>query len=150
MDYQDSYWRLWEYEACLKCRGWMLMTLQLIWEILGLILDPEIDYFLKFVRWDFGYCSHYWPIIPAPDDRLEWSWRNWWNEDWQGKPKYSEKTCPSASLSTTNSTWRDPSLNLGHHGGKPATNRLSYGVALRFIILMGFMGILSPSNQILA
>jgi hypothetical protein len=21
-------------------------------------------------------------------------WRNWWNEDWQGKPKYSEKTCP--------------------------------------------------------
>jgi hypothetical protein len=27
---------------------------------------------------------------------------NWWNEDWQGKPKYSEKTCPSATLSTTN------------------------------------------------
>jgi hypothetical protein len=26
----------------------------------------------------------------------------WWNEDWQGKPKYSEKTCPSATLSTTN------------------------------------------------
>jgi hypothetical protein len=20
-------------------------------------------------------------------------WSNWWNEDWQGKPKYSEKTC---------------------------------------------------------
>jgi hypothetical protein len=28
-------------------------------------------------------------------------WSNWWNEDWQGKPKYSEKTCPSATLSTT-------------------------------------------------
>jgi hypothetical protein len=28
----------------------------------------------------------------------------WWNEDWQGKPKYSEKTCPSATLSTTNPT----------------------------------------------
>jgi hypothetical protein len=27
-----------------------------------------------------------------------------WNEDWQGKPKYSEKTCPSATLSTTNPT----------------------------------------------
>jgi hypothetical protein len=21
-------------------------------------------------------------------------WRNWWNEDWQEKPKFSEKTCP--------------------------------------------------------
>jgi hypothetical protein len=30
-------------------------------------------------------------------------WSNWWNEDWQGKPKYSEKTCPSATLSTTKS-----------------------------------------------
>jgi hypothetical protein len=27
-----------------------------------------------------------------------------WNEDWQGKPKYSEKTCPGATLSTTNPT----------------------------------------------
>jgi hypothetical protein len=27
-----------------------------------------------------------------------------WNEDWQGKPKYSEETCPSATLSTTNPT----------------------------------------------
>jgi hypothetical protein len=24
--------------------------------------------------------------------------------DWQGKPKYSEKTCPSAALFTTNPT----------------------------------------------
>jgi hypothetical protein len=49
----------------------------------------------------------------------------WWNEDWQGKPKYSEKTCPSATLSTTNPTWLDPGL-------KPATNRLSYGAALLY------------------
>jgi hypothetical protein len=20
------------------------------------------------VRWDFGYCGHYWPIVPAPGD----------------------------------------------------------------------------------
>jgi hypothetical protein len=25
-----------------------------------------------------------------------------------GKPKYTEKTCPSATLSTTNPTWLDP------------------------------------------
>jgi hypothetical protein len=28
-------------------------------------------------------------------------WSNWWNEIWQGKPKYSEKTYPIATLSTT-------------------------------------------------
>jgi hypothetical protein len=44
--------------------------------------------------------------------RWLWGWRIWWNE-WQGKPKYSEKTCP------------DP----GRRGGKPATNRFSYGAA---------------------
>jgi hypothetical protein len=33
--------------------------------------------------------------------------------------------CPSQ-----NPTWPDPGLNPGRHGGKPATNRLSFGVAL--------------------
>jgi hypothetical protein len=42
-------------------------------------------------------------IVLAPDDRWWWLWSNWWNEDWQGKPKYLEKTCRcSATLSTTN------------------------------------------------
>jgi hypothetical protein len=27
------------------------------------------SFFFKFVRWDFGYCGHYWPIVPAPNDR---------------------------------------------------------------------------------
>jgi hypothetical protein len=57
-----------------------------------------------------------------------WSWRNWWN-DWQEKPKYSEKTCPSAALSTTNPTCCQDA-NPGRRGGKPATNRLSYGTAI--------------------
>jgi hypothetical protein len=56
-----------------------------------------------------------------------WWWRNWWN-DWQGKPKYSKKTCPSAALSTTNPTFC-PDANPGRRGGKPASNRLSYGTA---------------------
>jgi hypothetical protein len=59
-----------------------------------------------------------------------WWWRIWWNEDRQGNPKYSEKTCPSATLSTTNPTWPDPGLNPRRRGGKPATNRLSYGAAI--------------------
>jgi hypothetical protein len=69
-----------------------------------------------------AYCT-------APDDRWGWLWSNWWNEDWQGKTKYSKKTCPSAILSTTNPTWPDPCANTGRRGGKPATNRLSYGAA---------------------
>jgi hypothetical protein len=43
------------------------------------------------------YVGHCWPIVPAPDDQW-WLWSSWWNEDWQGKPKYSERTpvplCP--------------------------------------------------------
>jgi hypothetical protein len=48
------------------------------------------------------------PVVPAPGDRWWWLWSNWWNEDLQGKPKYSEKICPSATLSITNPTWSNP------------------------------------------
>jgi hypothetical protein len=75
------------------------------------------------------YCGQLWTIVPASDDRWGWLWNNWWNEYWQGKLKYSEKTCPSAILSTTNPTWPDPGSNPGRRGGKPATNRLSYSAA---------------------
>jgi hypothetical protein len=70
-----------------------------------------------------------WPIVPAPDDRWWWMFSSWWNENWQGKPKYSEKTCPSTILSTTNPTWRILGSNPDHHSGKLATNCLSYGMA---------------------
>jgi hypothetical protein len=45
-----------------------------------------------------GTAATDWTIVACPG----WLWwrRNWWNEDWQGKPKYSEKTRPSATLST--------------------------------------------------
>jgi hypothetical protein len=49
------------------------------------------------------------------------------------EPKYSEKTCPSAALSTTNPTCC-PDTNPGRRGGEPATNRLSYGTASCFLI----------------
>jgi hypothetical protein len=86
--------------------------------------------FFLFMLWDFGYYGQYWPIVPAVDDRWWWLWRNWWNKDWQGKPKYSEKTWPSSTLSTTNPTWLDPVLHSGHRGGKPATNSLSYDAVI--------------------
>jgi hypothetical protein len=64
-----------------------------------------------------------WPIVPAPDDR--WVWSVWWNENWQGNPKYSEETCPSATSSTTNPTWLGLGSSLDLRGGKPVTNRPS-------------------------
>jgi hypothetical protein len=42
----------------------------------------------------------------------------------------TRKTYPSATLSTINPTWPDPSYNLGRRGGNPATNCLSYGTAI--------------------
>jgi hypothetical protein len=75
-----------------------------------------------------GTSATKWPIVPAPDDGW-WEWSSRWNESSQGKPKYSEKTCPSATLSTTNPTWPELISNPGRRGGKPATNRLSYGAA---------------------
>jgi hypothetical protein len=76
-----------------------------------------------------GKSATNWPIVLAPDDRC-WMWSLRWNENWQEKPKYSEKTCPSATLSTTNPSWPDPGLNPGRRRGKPATNCLNYGTAL--------------------
>jgi hypothetical protein len=38
------------------------------------------------------------------------------------------KTCPSATLSTTNPTWIDPGPT-GLRGGRPAANHLSHGSA---------------------
>jgi hypothetical protein len=54
-----------------------------------------------------------------------WVWSSRWNENWQMKPKYSEKTCPTATFSTTNPTWPELGSNPGR-GRKPETNRLSY------------------------
>jgi hypothetical protein len=59
---------------------------------------------------------------------------NWWNENWYRKPKYSEKTCPSATLSTINPIWPVLGSNPGGRNRKPETNRLSYGTT-RFIDL---------------
>jgi hypothetical protein len=48
------------------------------------------------------------PTVPALNDR--WVWNIWRTENWQGKLKYFEKTCPSATLSPTKPTW--PGLEL--------------------------------------
>jgi hypothetical protein len=53
-----------------------------------------------------------------------------WNKIDRGKTEVlGGKTCPSATLSTTNPTWTNPGSNLGLPGGRAATNRLSHGTA---------------------
>jgi hypothetical protein len=47
--------------------------------------------------------------------------------EWEGKRKYSEYTCCSAALSTTDPTWLEPGSNPGRSGRKPGPNRLIYG-----------------------
>jgi hypothetical protein len=96
------------------------------------LCDHHSSFFLLWVGWDLRH-QVLWPLLAyctAPNGRWGWLWSNWWNEDWQGKLKYSEKTCPSVTLSTTDPTWPDPCANPGRRGGKPATNRLSYGAAI--------------------
>jgi hypothetical protein len=74
-----------------------------------------------------GTSAIYWPIVPAPGDCEDGEFGRM--KIGRGNRKYSEKTCPSATLSTTNPIWPDAGSNPGRRGGKPATNRLSYGAA---------------------
>jgi hypothetical protein len=53
-----------------------------------------------------------------------------WNEIQRGKRTTRRKTCPNATLSTTNPTWTDPGSNPGLRSGRPATDRLSHGTAI--------------------
>jgi hypothetical protein len=60
------------------------------------------------------------PTTPVLDDSWRRIWSSQWT-DWQGKPKYLEKTCHSATLSTTNPTRSDLDLYPVRHSGKLAT-----------------------------
>jgi hypothetical protein len=54
-----------------------------------------------------------------------------WNEIDRGKLRYSGgRTCPNATLSTTNPTWTDPGSNPDLRGERQATDRLSHGTAI--------------------
>jgi hypothetical protein len=115
--FSTRFWK-WDSSTSWECQNTVSITL-LIVSLLGggVQLGP------------LGTAATDWPIVACPG--WLWWWRIWWNEDWQGKAKYSKKTRPSATLFTTNPTWRDPGSNPGRRGGKPATNRLSYGAAFR-------------------
>jgi hypothetical protein len=69
-------------------------------------------FFLLLVGWDWvpRYCGRFGLLYKLQMIDEDDFWSNWWNEDWQGKPKYSDKSCPSATLSTTKSHMTRPGL----------------------------------------
>jgi hypothetical protein len=88
----------------------------------------------RFFPWWWGDSSTqawmptYVSILRSP--QMIWAWRatvEWYID--RGKLKNSEKTCPSATLSTTNPTWIDPGANPGLRSERPVTNDLSHGTA---------------------
>jgi hypothetical protein len=75
-----------------------------------------------------------------------------WNDIDTWNKRSRRKTCPSATLSTTNPTGNDPCANPGLRNERPATNRLSHGTASHSISVKKTVGTLMklcrPSLQI--
>jgi hypothetical protein len=77
-------------------------------------------------RWG-GAMSLNWPLL-IPHIMYEYG-EPGWNDIDMLESKNSERTCPNATLSTTNPTWITPGANPGLRNKRQATNRLSYGTA---------------------
>jgi hypothetical protein len=93
-----------------------------------------------------GTSATEWPIVPAPSDYEDGEFGG--RTFGRGNRSTLKKTCPSTTLSSTNPTWPDPGLNPGRRGGKPATNRLSYGAACAIITqIIHFCEIVDYLNQ---
>jgi hypothetical protein len=68
------------------------------------------------------------PIVHPPGNTRVWRDMVEWY--WQRKPKNSDKTFPSITLSTTNPTWTDSAMNSCLRDDRPASNHLSHDRAL--------------------
>jgi hypothetical protein len=82
-------------------------------------------FFLSLISWGGvrlsspGTSGTNWPIVPVP--HVRWVWSILWNENCQKTPNYSEKTCPSVTLSTTNPTWPESGSDPDSRSEKLAT-----------------------------
>jgi hypothetical protein len=103
-----------------------------LWDLFPL---PLTFFFLVPLAWrgteSAWYACHHlgtnpwWSMIMNVVQSMEWV---------AGEQKYSENTCTSASLFTTNPTWPDSGSNTDRRVRKPVTNRQRYSTALRFTL----------------
>lgn len=83
----------------------------------------------SFFSWSFNDAVQYQDYIALDYRMIIVCWAVGGMRNDKGKLKYWEKTHPSATLSTTDTTWPDLRLDLGCCSGKLATNCLSYVTA---------------------
>jgi hypothetical protein len=68
---------------------------------------------VAWVQVHSGTVATCWPVIPSLDRRWQWAlWYCWWNENWQWKPEYSDKSVP-LPLCPSHPTRPDLGSNLG-------------------------------------
>jgi hypothetical protein len=73
------------------------------------------------------YCGHLLAYCTSPGSQTVMTMEQL--VDWlsgRGNRSTRRKTCPSAALSTRDSTWLHPGSNQSRHGNNKATNRLTY------------------------
>jgi hypothetical protein len=62
-----------------------------------------------------------------------------WNDIDRKNQRTRRKTCPSATLSTTNPTWSDLATNPGLRGERLVTNCMSNGTALNYTLISTYI-----------
>jgi hypothetical protein len=99
----------------LELRAFMILSLRESVGLLGQRISPSQGHYLFFFYYWWGGTKSLGTaatsgLLYKPQMIDDDFWSNWWNEDRQEKLKYSEKTCPSVTLSTTKSHMNRPGL----------------------------------------